>query len=77
MDLTVSAEDIAELAGRLQVAVDDAYQKGVQTERERIRARVFAAATKTWSAGELYIGPPHWNLQQFVDALLEDDDASL
>lgn len=64
--------------------INDAYEHGYEAGQkalklhmiERIRARVFAAANRTWHAGDMYIGPPHWTLQQFVDALLEDGDAT-
>ena len=50
------------------------YAKGIQAERERIRARAQIAAEKTWKAGDWYIGPQHNMIERFVDALLEESD---
>ena len=64
------------LESRFNITAGHIWEAGQKYERERIRARVFAAANKTWQAGEAYIGPPHWTLAQFVDRLLEDGDAT-
>lgn len=62
----------------------EAYERGYEAGqkamkmhmKERIRARIYVAANKTWRAVDTYIGPPHWTLTQFVDALLEDGNDS-
>ena len=57
-------------------AAASAWIAAQQAERERIRARVRLAAISSWSASEVYIGPPFIQLQKFVEALLEDGDAN-
>lgn len=53
---------------------EEIWTAAQQAERERIRARVRLAAISSWSASEVYIGPPFIQLQKFVDRLLEDGD---
>lgn len=79
MQVMVVNGDVESLANMLNSAIADSYGKGQQFERERIRARAKIAAEKVWRAGDWYIGPQHFMLEQFVDALvdvLEDGDAT-
>ena len=64
MNLTVTDADIAELASRLQVAVDEAYQKGIQAERERISDII----SDLHSDGNVWL---------HVDSILDRIDAAL
>ena len=50
------------------------FDAGIQIERERIRARAILAAEKTWKAGDQYIGPQYFILEQFVEELLREGD---
>lgn len=56
------------------VKAKDCWTAAQQAERERIRARARIAAEKTWKAGGCYVGPQHYIIEKFVDALLEDGD---
>ena len=62
MNLTVSNADVQELAARLDAAINEAYQKGRQAERERICARYKLAEDmldmlKVCHSALEYVGP--------------------
>ena len=60
-------------SGRV-LSAHEVWTDAQQAERERIRARAKLAAEKTFKAGGYYVGPQHYLIEQFVEALLGNDD---
>lgn len=56
-----------------ETEVKEAWTAAKQAERERIRARAKSAAEKVWKAGDWYVGPQHFAIEQFVEELLRED----
>ena len=71
----MSGQTINNLSEYGKACARKAWADSQQAERERIRSRVKLAAEKTFNAGGYYVGPQHYLIEQFVDALLEDADA--